>query len=197
MPRDLLVLTACLALGAGCGGPATEPVEPPEVRDEPEPEPEPQPEPEPVAEESLPRGFPTVEELGETFVDAVMHADVKKIRACFPPEQIVLSALDCPGPGPNPILGELVEEMDEFIAELPELLKEVKVTWLGLVPRAEKEKRFEVGEDLDGCTVLKPVTVKEVGAKLLVTESGHTEEDVEDVTVIKFGEDGMWYIGEL
>jgi hypothetical protein len=177
-----------LILGCGPRGPVAEP----------EPGPEPPPvevpvEPEPVAD-SPHRGFSTIEELGKAFVQAVNQGNHDAIRSFFPPDELVLSSVQCPGP--HPVLEEIHEDREGFIAELASLAG-VQLEWVGLVPRKEEVTEIAVGEDLMGCTATKAITVKEVLGNYLLTEGGQTTEQTQEVAVGRFGSDGLWYVLKL
>ncbi len=185
----------CLVLAIlGCGarsGPVAEPGPAPEPEPEPAPAADPG-EPGPAAE-SIPRGFETVEALGEAFVEAVNEGDPEEIRTFFPPDEAVLSAVQCPGV--HTILKDIKQDREGFISELLQL-GSFEIEWIGLVPRKESVTNLAVGDALKDCTVTKAITVKEVVGKYLLTEGGQTCEQTQDVAVGRFG-DGRWYLLKL
>ena len=185
--KHLTALLLVLPL-IGCGsrsGPVEEPG--------PEPPVEPEPRPDEPAEDSVPRGFETVEALGEAFVEAVNGGDPETLRTFFPPDEVVLSSVECPGV--HEVLKEVKQDRESFISELLQL-GSFQIEWIGLVPRKEMVTNLAAGDPLDVCTVTKPITVKEVIGKYLLTQGGQTTEETQDVAVGKFG-DGRWYLLKL
>ena len=185
--------TACLVvLLLGCAS-RSGPVEDPGPGSAPGPDLSTEPdEPEPV-EESIPRGFETVEALGEAFVEAVNGGDPETLRTFFPPDEVVLSAVECPGV--HEIIKQIKQDRESFISQLLQL-GAFQIEWIGLVPRKESVTNLAVGDPLQGCTVVKAITVKEVVGKYLLTEGGQTTEETQDVAVGRFG-DGRWYLLKL
>lgn len=180
-------------IAAACGGHARDvsvPEPEPEVVEPPGHE---QPAP-PPAEASLPRGFKSIEEMGEAFIDALNGGDPDVVAAFFPPDEVVNSAVQCTGPGGA--LEEIHEEREEILGELPSY-EMMEFEWIGLVPRKGEEEVLEVGEVIDDCTVIKPITVKKVEARFWLTQGGKTMEESEKVTVARFGSDGLWFVVEL
>lgn len=187
--KQLTALSLAVLL-IGCGarsGPVAEPD--PELG----PGPEPVERPDEPVEGSVPRGFETVEALGEAFVEGVNSGDPEKLRTFFPPDEVVLSSFECPGE--HKILEDIEADRESFILTLLQL-GAFQIQWIGLVPRKESVTNIHEGDDVMGCTVLKPVTVKEVVGKYLLTQGGQTSEETQDVAVGRFG-DGRWYLLKL
>jgi hypothetical protein len=166
-----------------------------------EPRPEPAPETGPATEpgdpgpvkESIPRGFETIEALGEAFVEALNGGDPETLRTFFPPDEVVLSAVECPGV--HEIIKEVKQDRESFISQLLQL-GSFQVEWIGLIPRKENITNLAAGDTMQGCTVTEAITVKEVVGKYLLTEGGQTTEEMQDVAVGRFG-DGRWYLLKL
>jgi hypothetical protein len=189
--KKLTALILVLPL-IGCGsraGPVEEPDSEPPVESEPEPEPG----PDEAEEETAPRGFETVEALGAAFVEAVNGGDPETLRTFFPPDEVVLSSVECPGV--HEILKEVKQDREGFISELLQL-GSFQIEWIGLVPRKEAVTNLAAGDSLSGCTVTKAITIKEVIGKYLLTQGGQTTEETQDVAVGRFG-DGRWYLLKL
>jgi hypothetical protein len=190
---DKLTALSLAVLLIGCGA-RSGPVAEPDTGPAPEPEPEPEPRPDEPVMESVPRGFETVEALGEAFVEAVGGGDPESIRTFFPPDEVVLSAFQCPGE--HKILEEIEADREGFISELQQL-GSFQIEWIGLVPRQESVTNIHEGDDVRGCTAVKAVTIKEVVGKYLLTQGGQTSEETQDVAVGRFGADGRWYLLKL
>jgi hypothetical protein len=141
-----------------------------------------------------PSGRSTVEELVQDFVDGVLAQDRELVLSLFPPRELMEEALTCPGPN---ILVEAVdhalEELDEVMAELAGA--DVQFVYLGIVPRRGDTTSYAAGQGVeDGCTAAMDVTIREVQVKARITESGHTEEDTDELIAVRFGEPGPWYL---
>jgi hypothetical protein len=190
---DRMTALSLAVLLIGCGA-RSGPVAEPDTEPAPEPEPGPEIRPDEPAEDSVPRGFETVEALGEAFVEAVGGGDIEEIRKFFPPDEVVLSAFECPGK--HTVLEEIKIDRESFIGELLQL-GSFQIEWIGLVPRKESVTNIHEGDDVRGCTAVKAVTVKEVIGKYLLTQGGQTSEETQDVAVGRFGGDGRWYLLKL
>lgn len=187
---DKLTALSLAVLLLGCGarsGPVAEP------DTGPPPEPDPAERPDEPADESVPRGFETVDALGEAFVEALNGSDLDEIRTFFPPDEVVLSAVECPGV--HEVLKQIKQDRESFISGLLQL-GSFQIEWIGLVPRQESVTNLAVGDPLQGCTVTKAITVKEVVGKYLLIEGGQTTNETQDVAVGRFG-DGRWYLLKL
>ena len=128
-------------------------------------------------------------DLGKAFVEAANKADEAGIKALFPSDEVLKSAMECS----DTKIFERVAKSREGLAK--DLLSEpeLKGATLAFVSAEDrKSQKFAKGEEKEGCKYKTDVEILKQKWKFTITKDGKTEEEGEGVRVGKI--DGKWYL---
>lgn len=134
--------------------------------------------------------------VGKAFVAAINSHDKEAIKAIFPSDELLKKSIDC-GRGSGLLTEHVAGSRDGLASKLDKDLKDVTFEWVGQEPKDETLLNIGVIEDWfdheDGCKALVKITSVDAKWSFKITKGGKTEEQSQDVKLVKLGAAG-WFL---
>ena len=138
-------------------------------------------------------GWMTPDDVARAYVLARNERNAEALAKLFPPEATILASLSCPGANPG------LESMNRERAAATERLGTVPegTTWRWIATLDADPPRSETlakGTPMDTCTTTMEMSMARIRSKILESVGGESNEETVEMSVVRAGPSGGWYL---